>query len=80
MKIVKIDFSTTTIRSSYALRADHFLLMAPRLIVIYVLNYVDRNNLSASKDHGFKDDLMLKGTEYSTLLSVSSRFPLLSSP
>lgn len=40
------------------------------LIVIYVLNYVDRNNLSASKDHGFKDDLMLKGTEYSTLLSI----------
>lgn len=40
------------------------------LIVIYILNYIDRNNLSASKDHGVVEDLKLKGTEYSTLLSI----------
>ncbi|GAA6064237.1 hypothetical protein JCM10212_006366 [Sporobolomyces blumeae] len=40
------------------------------LVVIYILNYIDRNNASAAKDHGFKDDLKLKGQEYPTLLSI----------
>ncbi|GAA6024824.1 hypothetical protein JCM11491_005664, partial [Sporobolomyces phaffii] len=40
------------------------------LIIIYILNYIDRNNASAAKDHGFKDDLNLKGQEYPTLLSI----------
>ncbi|GAA5891734.1 hypothetical protein JCM5296_001847 [Sporobolomyces johnsonii] len=40
------------------------------LIVIYILNYIDRNNASAAKTKGLVADLHLKGQEYSTLLSI----------
>ncbi|KAI0068747.1 MFS general substrate transporter [Artomyces pyxidatus] len=40
------------------------------LILIYILNYIDRNNASAARLKGFEQDLHLKGTEFSTLLSI----------
>ncbi|GAA5885176.1 hypothetical protein JCM6882_007262 [Rhodosporidiobolus microsporus] len=39
-------------------------------IVIYILNYIDRNNVSAARTKGFEEDLNLKGREYDTLLSI----------
>ncbi|CAL1701087.1 unnamed protein product [Somion occarium] len=40
------------------------------LIVIYILNYIDRNNASAARLRGFETDLNLKGQEFNTLLSI----------
>ncbi|ETW84071.1 major facilitator superfamily [Heterobasidion irregulare TC 32-1] len=40
------------------------------LIVIYILNYIDRNNASAARLRGFETDLKLKGEEFNTLLSI----------
>ncbi|KAI0722220.1 MFS general substrate transporter [Cerioporus squamosus] len=40
------------------------------LIVIYILNYIDRNNASAARLRGFEEDLGLKGQEFNTLLSI----------
>ncbi|GAA5908892.1 uncharacterized protein JCM6883_004205 [Sporobolomyces salmoneus] len=40
------------------------------LIVIYILNYIDRQALSAAKSYGVVTDLGLKGQEYPTLLSI----------
>ncbi|KAA1466512.1 MFS general substrate transporter [Dentipellis sp. KUC8613] len=40
------------------------------LIVIYILNYIDRNNASAARLRGFEKDLNLKGEEFNTLLSI----------
>ncbi|KAF8515446.1 major facilitator superfamily domain-containing protein [Gautieria morchelliformis] len=40
------------------------------LILIYVLNYVDRNNAAAARLRGFEKDLHLKGQEFATLLSI----------
>lgn len=40
------------------------------LIVIYILNYIDRNNASAARLRGFETDLKLKGQEFNTLLSI----------
>ncbi|TCD70425.1 hypothetical protein EIP91_003506 [Steccherinum ochraceum] len=40
------------------------------LIVIYILNYVDRNNASAARLKGLEADLKLKGQEFNTLLSI----------
>ncbi|OJT09055.1 hypothetical protein TRAPUB_80 [Trametes pubescens] len=40
------------------------------LIVIYILNYIDRNNASAARLRGFEDDLHLKNQEFNTLLSI----------
>ncbi|THH31325.1 hypothetical protein EUX98_g2892 [Antrodiella citrinella] len=40
------------------------------LIVIYILNYIDRNNASAARLRGLETDLKLKGQEFNTLLSI----------
>ncbi|KAJ9114534.1 hypothetical protein QFC20_001407 [Naganishia adeliensis] len=40
------------------------------LIIIYILNYIDRNNASQARLRGFEEDLKLKGQEFATLLSI----------
>ncbi|KAL5498804.1 hypothetical protein ACEPAH_2159 [Sanghuangporus vaninii] len=40
------------------------------LIIIYILNYIDRNNAAAARLKGFESDLHLKGQEYNTVLSI----------
>ncbi|KIY51609.1 MFS general substrate transporter [Fistulina hepatica ATCC 64428] len=40
------------------------------LIVIYILNYIDRNNAGAAKLRGFESDLHLTGEEFPTILSI----------
>ncbi|KZV65779.1 MFS general substrate transporter [Peniophora sp. CONT] len=40
------------------------------LVVIYILNYIDRNNASAAKLKGFERDLNLTGQQFDTLLSI----------
>ena len=34
------------------------------MLVMYILNYLDRNNIAAAKLAGLQDDLNLKGNEY----------------
>jgi len=40
------------------------------MVVIYILNYVDRNNAASARLQGFEQDLHLKGQEFNTLLSI----------
>ncbi|KAF8812398.1 MFS general substrate transporter [Phlegmacium glaucopus] len=40
------------------------------LILIYILNYVDRNNVSAARLRGFEEELHLEGSQFYTLLSI----------
>ncbi|KAF9247252.1 major facilitator superfamily domain-containing protein [Melanogaster broomeanus] len=40
------------------------------LVVIYILNYVDRNNAGAARLRGFSTDLHLVGQQFATLLSI----------
>ncbi|KAE9402499.1 MFS general substrate transporter [Gymnopus androsaceus JB14] len=40
------------------------------LIIIYILNYVDRSNISAARLKGLESDLHLEGQQYATLLSI----------
>ncbi|KAI0268351.1 major facilitator superfamily domain-containing protein [Gloeopeniophorella convolvens] len=40
------------------------------LIVMYILNYIDRNNASAARLRGFESDLHLGGQDLATLLSI----------
>ncbi|EMD40846.1 hypothetical protein CERSUDRAFT_131167 [Gelatoporia subvermispora B] len=40
------------------------------LVVIYILNYVDRNNAGAARLRGLQTDLHLQGQEFATLLSI----------
>jgi len=39
-------------------------------VLIYILNYIDRNNASAARLRGLETDLKLKGQEFATLLSI----------
>lgn len=40
------------------------------MIIIYILNYIDRNNAAAARLRGFEEDLHLEGQEFNTLLSI----------
>ncbi|TDL29518.1 sugar transporter [Rickenella mellea] len=40
------------------------------LIIIYILNYIDRNNAAAARLRGFEEDLRLKGKEFDSILSI----------
>ncbi|KDQ29602.1 hypothetical protein PLEOSDRAFT_1025469, partial [Pleurotus ostreatus PC15] len=40
------------------------------LIVIYILNYIDRNNAGTAWLRGFEADLHLQGQQFPTLLSI----------
>ncbi|EGO19879.1 hypothetical protein SERLADRAFT_453200 [Serpula lacrymans var. lacrymans S7.9] len=40
------------------------------LVVIYILNYIDRNNAGAARLRGFQTDLNLQGQEFATILSI----------
>ncbi|KAH8770000.1 major facilitator superfamily domain-containing protein [Diaporthe sp. PMI_573] len=39
-------------------------------VAIYIMNYLDRNNIAAARLKGLQDDLNLDNTEYSTCLSI----------
>ncbi|KAJ7498969.1 MFS general substrate transporter [Mycena latifolia] len=40
------------------------------LVLIYILNYIDRNNASAARLHGFERDLKLTGAQFASTLSI----------
>ncbi|KAF9462596.1 MFS general substrate transporter [Collybia nuda] len=40
------------------------------LILIYILNYIDRNNVAAARLRGFEEDLRLEGTQFASILSA----------
>ncbi|KDN41595.1 MFS general substrate transporter [Tilletiaria anomala UBC 951] len=46
------------------------LRMMPILILLYIMNYLDRNNISAARDYGLQKDLKLTDTQYSVALSI----------
>ena len=46
------------------------LRLMPMLIYIYILNYLDRNNIAAARLGGLEDDLGLVGSQYQTCISV----------
>jgi hypothetical protein len=39
-------------------------------IIIYIMNYLDRNNIGAARLGGLEEDLGLTDTQYSTCLSI----------
>lgn len=42
----------------------------PMLVYIYILNYLDRNNIATARLGGLENDLNLKGAEYQTCISI----------
>ncbi|RMZ08696.1 hypothetical protein D0864_01683 [Hortaea werneckii] len=46
------------------------LRLTAMIVLIYILNYLDRNNIAASKIAGIEDDLHLTPTQFSTAVSL----------
>ncbi|KAG9519402.1 MFS general substrate transporter, partial [Aureobasidium melanogenum] len=46
------------------------LRMIPMMMLIYVLNYLDRNNIAVARLGSFERDLGLHGTQYNTIISI----------
>ncbi|KAK9447020.1 major facilitator superfamily domain-containing protein [Limtongia smithiae] len=44
--------------------------MLPLIVILFILNYLDRNNIAAAKLSTFVDDLKLSSTEYSCVVSI----------
>ncbi|OAX39590.1 MFS general substrate transporter [Rhizopogon vinicolor AM-OR11-026] len=40
------------------------------LVLIYILNFIDRSNVAAARLSGFEDDLHLEGQQFNTVLSI----------
>lgn len=44
--------------------------LLPMLIIMYILNYLDRNNIAAARLAGLESDLGLHGNQYATCVSI----------
>jgi len=52
------------------LKAKIDLRLMPMIILMYIMNYLDRNNIAAAKLAGILTDLHLKGSEFNTAVSI----------
>lgn len=46
------------------------LRLIPMVIIMYVMNYLDRNNIAAARLGGLEEDLNLIGNQYQTSVSI----------
>ncbi|KAL8652600.1 MAG: hypothetical protein Q9210_002586 [Variospora velana] len=46
------------------------LRLLPMLIIMYLMNYLDRNNIAAARLAGLQEDLRLEDTQYLTCVSI----------
>lgn len=46
------------------------LRILPTLVLLYILNYLDRNNIASARLGGLEEDLGLKGNQYQTCISI----------
>lgn len=46
------------------------LRLLPMLIIMYIMNYLDRNNIAAARLAGLEEELRLTSTQYLTALSI----------
>ncbi|KAI1822178.1 major facilitator superfamily domain-containing protein [Xylaria intraflava] len=44
--------------------------LLPMIIIMYILNYIDRNNIAAAKLSGLPQDLNLQGNQFQTAVSI----------
>jgi len=52
------------------LRRKVDLRLMPMIVIMYIMNYLDRNNIAAAKLAGIVEDLNLKGDEFQTSVSI----------
>ncbi|KAH8596451.1 major facilitator superfamily domain-containing protein [Bisporella sp. PMI_857] len=57
-------------RVELKLRRKIDLRLMPMIVLMYIMNYLDRNNIAAAKLAGLPEDLKLKGVEFQTSVSI----------
>ncbi|KAJ5286598.1 hypothetical protein N7478_002284 [Penicillium angulare] len=58
------------IRAEKALVRKIDLRLLPMIIIMYILNYLDRNNIASARLAGLESDLGLHGNQYATCVSI----------
>ncbi|KAL8822102.1 MAG: hypothetical protein Q9191_007157, partial [Dirinaria sp. TL-2023a] len=53
-----------------ALRRKIDIRLLPMIVLMYIMNYLDRNNIAAARLAGLEDELNLSSTQYLTCLSI----------
>ena len=46
------------------------LRLLPMIVLIYIMNYIDRNNIASARLQGLQNDLYMSDTEYLTTVSI----------
>jgi sugar phosphate permease len=68
---INIEFSNIEPRNKLERRLLWKLdLRMSMLVLVYILNFIDRNNVSAARSRGLVTDLHLEGKQFATLLSI----------
>lgn len=62
------DFDPLAMEKKLVRKLD--LRILPIIVLLYVLNYLDRNSITAARDNGLTDDLNLTDRQYETCLSI----------
>ncbi|EHL00405.1 putative Uncharacterized transporter [Glarea lozoyensis 74030] len=57
------------------LRRKIDIRLMPMIVIMYIMNYLDRNNIAAAKLAGIVTDLHLKGDEFQTSFVEAAYFP-----
>ena len=57
-------------RLDRALRRKIDIRLLPMIVLMYIMNYLDRNNIAAARLAGLEDELNLSSTQYLTCLSI----------
>lgn len=57
-------------RAEQALVRRIDMRLIPPIVVMYILNYIDRNAIASARLGGLEEDLNLQGSEYETAISV----------
>jgi hypothetical protein len=63
--LVKAMSPERRIEAELALRKKIDLRLLPMVILMYIMNYLDRNNIAAARLAGLEDDLNLTSVQYS---------------
>jgi len=53
-----------------SLRRKIDLRLMPMIVIMYIMNYLDRNNIAAAKLAGLPEDLKLEGVQFQTSVSI----------
>lgn len=68
--IVMLDLSAEELQIEKRVRFKIDVMVMPLVILVYLMNYIDRNNFAAAKLQGLVDDLHLTPPQYQTCLSI----------